>query len=136
VNTIQNKIYSKANRPLKESKKWLGAIIAVICVMLVYFSSVAILAFGSPNISEHIVSLSNVTITFLGMVFSSLILGVSAVDWKSMQTISSIHNTEVENRSYTEKVEHDIMIQYKEDVTTEDDADAPAIKPYTVITDQ
>lgn len=136
MNTIQSKIYNKANKPIKESKKWIGAIVAVANVMLVFFTTVLTLIYGNPAVSQHIVSISNVTITFLGMVFSSLILGVSAVDWKSMQTLSTMHNTEVENRTYEEKVEHDILIQYKEDITSEDDENAPAIKPYTVVIDQ
>lgn len=131
----EEKIQQKANKPMLESKKWLGAIIAVMCVMLVYFSSAAVLVFSSSDNAQHIVSISNVTITFLGMVFSSLILGVSAVDWKSMQSLTSVHTSTMENKSYEEKVERDIMIQYKKDITDEEDEDAPPIKPYTIIVD-
>ena len=132
---IQKHLVDKANKPISESKKWLGAIFAVICVMVVYFCGVFMIGFGRPDISTHIVSLSNVCITFLGMVFSTLILGQSAVDWKSMHSLSSTESSLNEAKSYDEHIEKNIMIQYKASITDENDPESPKIKPYTVLVD-
>ena len=135
MNNTQKYLVDKANKPIGESKKWLGAIVAVVCVMMVYFCGVLMIGFGRPDIATHIVSLSNVCITFLGMVFSSLILGVSAVDWKSMQSVSSIESSSNEAKSYNEHIDKDIMVQYKRSIVDENDPESPKTKPYTVLVD-
>lgn len=128
---IQQKIYDKANKPMTESKKWLAAMVSVVCVMLVYFSGVTLISMGNHDVASYIVSLGTTSITFLGMVFSSLILGVSAVDWKSMQSSSEIHQSDA--KSYTEDKNLTVDINYTEHVIEEGSEGAPEIKPYAVI---
>lgn len=109
-----------AKKPL-QSKKWIISIVGLSCVMLTYFVSL-IVAIKNSAIAPHIVSLSNLVITFLGGLVGAYTIGQSFVDWKSSTSIENISRMEHERSDLNADIK--IMDHYA-DKYKDDESYAP-----------
>lgn len=84
------------NKTPLESKKWVAMIIGVSIVVLIWLTTVMIMAF-KPSIAAHLVSIGTIVISFVGAMVTTLITGQAAMEWKSATAISEIATTTSNN---------------------------------------
>jgi heme/copper-type cytochrome/quinol oxidase subunit 2 len=91
ASVIQQKLEQK---PL-DSKKAVYALIATLCVLVVFGISAALILFHAEAAKE-IVELANLVVIFLGAIASIILTGQSCVDWKAMSVLQHMDKDETE----------------------------------------
>lgn len=80
--------------------------LGVCCSLIVFLASLAAIIFKGADIAQHVVSLANTVVVFLGMMVSVLVTGQSAVDWQYTSSLSATSTDE--NKTFIERIEIDI----------------------------
>lgn len=89
---IQQKLEQK---PL-DSKKAVYALVATLCVLMVFGVSAALILCHAEAAKE-IVELANLVVIFLGAIASIILTGQSCVDWKAMNVLQHMDKDESEH---------------------------------------
>lgn len=98
-------ISSTDKKPL-QSKKWIAMVLGVLCSIIVFLASLATIIIKGADIAQHVVSLANTVVVFLGMTVSILVTGQSAVDWRHTSSLSAATSDEI--KTFVKKIEIDI----------------------------
>ncbi len=131
------------NKGPLDSKKWLAMMIGLSCVMVIFFTDTSLIAMTDAVKANSYNGISTQSITFIGMMVSILIGGSSAVDWKTSDALSDMHNTEIKaavdtqnqniNQNFTKTVHIDVPYTKDMDDKIKEDGDeaTPDIKPFS-----
>ena len=82
----------------KGSKKWAAAMIGIGSMGMIYTSGLAALVLCEAGKAQHVVSLANIAIVFLGAITGSLVTGQSLVDWRHGSTNQTTSEDRMEKR--------------------------------------
>ena len=88
----------------KSSKKWAAAMVGIWCMGAVYGTGLAALLASDAQKAQHVVSLANIAIVFLGAITGSLVTGQSFVDWRHGSKAESRSEDVEERRETVERV--------------------------------
>jgi len=89
LSVVSNKLTQK---PL-ESKKAIYALIAGVCVLIVFAVS-SFLILSHAEQAKEIVELANLVVLFFGAMVTTLITGQACMDWKAMSALQHIDQDE------------------------------------------
>jgi hypothetical protein len=89
LSVVSDKLTQK---PL-ESKKAIYALIAGVCVLVVFGVS-AFLILSHAEQAKEIVELANLVVLFFGAMVTTLITGQACMDWKAMSALQHIDQDE------------------------------------------
>ncbi len=111
---IEQYISDVIHKKPSKSKKWLMAIVGVLCVMVTFVIAVVTCVI-KPEVSQYISVLSGQVVTFLGALVGAYTTGQSFVDWKMQTNVESISNTSREEKDIETSERHiDIQSRAKE----------------------
>ncbi|MEI6350064.1 MAG: hypothetical protein WCP06_03040 [Verrucomicrobiota bacterium] len=85
-------------RHFNGSRKWAAAMIGIGCMGAVYASGLTALVLCDAGKAQHVVSLANIAIVFLGGITGTLVTGQSLVDWRHGSANQSISGDRLEKR--------------------------------------
>jgi membrane protein YdbS with pleckstrin-like domain len=92
-NTRASVIESKLTQKPLESKKAIYALIASLCVLIVFGVS-ALLIVIHAEAAKEITELANLVVLFFGALVTTLITGTAVMDWKAASVLQHIDEDE------------------------------------------
>ena len=92
-NTKASVIESKLTQKPLESKKAIYALIASLCVLIVFGVS-ALLIVIHAEAAKEITELANLVVLFFGALVTTLITGTAVMDWKAASVLQHIDEDE------------------------------------------
>ena len=122
MNTLQENILNQTNKKGSQSKKFVFASASILCLMLVWLTSV-IVVYAKPEVANSVVSLAGSIVPILGTVAVTLVGGQAYYEGKAMTTITQTTQTTIEDKhEVKEEIVH---------IIHEGEPGAPITRPFS-----